>query len=75
MSPAIPLFDFRGDQTKISWAKVAQEASALLGRKHSGAYCREVAYGLRTSSRLEPILQDLGLMSSSVATPAHAVAA
>lgn len=49
-------------QPRLSWSKVAEEATTRLGRKYSGAYCREVATGFRNSTILEPILVDLGVM-------------
>lgn len=52
-------------QPKLSWARVAEEVSSRLGRKYSGAYCREVATGFRNSSIVEPVLRDLGLMSTA----------
>lgn len=51
-------------EPKLSWALVAQEVSNKLGRKYSGAYCREVASGFRNSSVVEPVLVELGLMKA-----------
>jgi len=49
-------------QPKLSWARVAEEVSDRIGRKYSGAYCREVATGFRNSLVVEPELVDLGVM-------------
>lgn len=50
-------------QPRLSWSRVAEEVSEKIGRKYSGAYCREVATGFRNSSVVEPVLVALGLMS------------
>lgn len=49
-------------EPKLSWARVAVNVSEKLGRKYSGAYCREVANGFRNSSVVEPVLVEFGLM-------------
>lgn len=44
------------------WVSVARIVNAETGRRYSGVYCREVATGYRTNSKLELILQRLGVM-------------
>ena len=51
-------------EPRLSWTLVAKEVGAKLGRKYSGAYCREVASGFRSSSVVEPVLVELGLMQA-----------
>lgn len=51
-------------EPKLSWARVAEVVTEKLGRKYSGAYCREVATGFRNSSIVEPVLAELGLMKA-----------
>lgn len=55
-------------ETRPSWVAVATAASERLGRKYSGVYCREVAIGFRGNAKLEPVLQELGVMEKPKAT-------
>ncbi len=51
-------------KTQLSWPKVARVVSQRIGngKTYSGQYVREVARGWRTHKKIEPILQDLGLL-------------
>lgn len=68
-------------EPKLSWTRVAEVVSEKLGRRYTGAYCREVATGFRGSSILAPLLQELGVMpkpkqrSATKRTPTTALAA
>jgi len=48
------------------WVSVARIANQRTGRHYSGVYCREVATGYRTNSKLEPILRELGVMQGQI---------
>jgi hypothetical protein len=55
-------------KTQLSWPQVARVVSQRLGngKTYSGQYVREVARGWRVHKKIGPVLQELGLMDSSV---------
>lgn len=57
------------------WTSVARIVNEKTGGSYSGVYLREVATGYRKSSRLEPILQELGVMLKPSKKPVRPVAA
>lgn len=56
-------------KTQLCWPKVARLVTQRIanGKSYSGQYVREVARGWRSHKKIEPILQELGLLETAQA--------